>query len=452
MTGVPANATYRCELAWLGGDSASSDVAIDVAGDRITAVTVGGPCPPTAVRLDGLTLPGLANVHSHAFHRALRGRTHAGAGSFWTWREQMYALATVLDPDSYHRLARATFAEMVLAGFTAVGEFHYLHHGPGGVPYADANAMGDALIAAAHEAGIRITVLDTCYLHAGIDADGGGRPPEGVQRRFADGDVDRWQDRVDALLARHAADGEVRVGAAIHSVRACSPADIAGVAAWADAIGAPLHAHVSEQPAENDACLAAYSVTPTVLLDDAGALSPRFTAVHATHVTDNDIGRLVRSGSIVCLCPTTERDLADGVGPASRLGRIAIGSDSHAVIDPFEETRALELDERLSTNVRGNNQVPRLLGAATADGHASLGWPEGGRIAVGAPADLVTVSLDSVRLAGTRQSDALASVLFAATAADVRRVIVAGRAVVCDGTHTSLDVAAELRAALAGLP
>ena len=451
MSDAPATTAYWCELAWLGGDAASSDVAIDVAGDRITAVTVGGPCPPGAVRLDGLTLPGLANAHSHAFHRALRGRTHAGSGSFWTWREQMYALAAVLDPDSYHRLARATFAEMVLAGFTAVGEFHYLHHGPDGAPYVDANAMGDAVAAAAHEAGIRITLLDTCYLHAGTDADGGGRPPEGVQRRFADGTVDSWRDRVDAIRERHAADDRLRIGAAIHSVRACSPTEIAGIAAWADAAGMPLHAHVSEQPAENDACLAAYGRTPTALLDDAGALGDRFTAVHATHVTDDDIDRLVRSGSTVCLCPTTERDLADGIGPASRLGRLAIGSDSHAVIDPFEDARAIELDERLATNVRGNNAVSRLLGAAVG-GHASLGWLEGGRIAVGAPADLVTVSLDSVRLAGTRQHDALASVLFAATAADVRRVIVGGRAVVCDGTHTSLDVAAELRAALAGLP
>ncbi len=445
--------TYWCELAWLGGDAAARDVTIEVVGDRITAVTTGVPCPPRAVRLDGLTLPGLANAHSHAFHRALRGRTHAGAGSFWTWRHQMYALAAVLDPDSYHGLARATFAEMLLAGFTAVGEFHYLHHGPDGVPYSDPNAMGDALVAAAHESGIRITLLDACYLHAGIDADGGGRPPEGVQRRFADGDVDCWRDRVDAFRSRHAAAGDrVRVGAAIHSVRACSPTDIAGVAAWADALDAPLHAHVSEQPAENDACLAAYGVTPTALLDDAGALADRFTAVHATHVTDDDIDRLVRSSSIVCLCPTTERDLADGIGTASRFGPLAIGSDSHAVIDPFEETRAIELDERLATNVRGNNHVRGLLAAATAGGHASLGWPDGGRIAIGAAADLVTVSLDSVRLAGTRPTEALASVLFAATAADVRRVLVGGRAVVCDGAHTSLDVAAELRVALAGLP
>jgi formiminoglutamate deiminase len=400
---------YWCELAWLGGDTATAGVAIEVAGGTIATVTAGAPRPPNATRLDGLTLPGLANAHSHAFHRALRGRTHRGVGSFWTWREQMYALATALDPDSYHRLARATFAEMTLAGFTTVGEFHYLHHGPDGRHYADPNAMGEALIAAADEAGIRITLLDTCYLHAGTGPHGAGLAPEGVQRRFADDSVDAWAERAGTFAARlpaggdglHGPHGKARVGAAVHSVRACSPSDIAAVAAWATGAGAPLHAHVSEQTAENEACLAAYGVTPTAVLDAAGALSPAFTAVHATHVTDDDIARLRRTGSTVCLCPTTERDLADGIGRASRFGAVAIGSDSHAVIDPFEEARAIELDERLATNVRGANPVTRLLASATVDGHRALGWP-GGVLAAGAPADLVTVSFGSVRLAGTR--------------------------------------------------
>ena len=172
---------YHCELAWLGGEVAEPDVAVEVAGDRIAAVASGVPAPRGAERLAGLTLPGLANAHSHAFQRALRGRTHRGAGSFWTWREQMYALAERLDPDAYRRLARAVFAEMALAGITAVGEFHYLHHGPGGGRYDDPNAMGAALAAAAADAGVRLTLLDACYLHGGI-----GVEPGQVQRRFAD--------------------------------------------------------------------------------------------------------------------------------------------------------------------------------------------------------------------------------------------------------------------------
>ena len=180
-------ADYWCELAWLGGASATGAVLVSETDGVITDVRSGVAYPPDATRLSGLTVPGLANGHSHAFHRALRGRTQVGTGSFWTWREQMYALAATLQPDTYFELARAVYGEMVLAGITAVGEFHYLHHGMGGVPYADPNAMSEALVAAAREVGIRITLLDTCYLHGGF-----GQPPNEVQRRFSDGDADAW--------------------------------------------------------------------------------------------------------------------------------------------------------------------------------------------------------------------------------------------------------------------
>src|SRR4051812_3972446 len=185
---------FHSDFAWLGGDSVAADVLIDVDGSRIAAVHVGAGAPEGAVRLRGLTLPGLANAHSHAFHRALRGRTHRGGGTFWTWREDMYAVAEALDPDAYRALARAVFGEMALAGVTGVGEFHYLHHGPGGARYDDPNAMGHALIEAAQEAGIRITLLDTCYLASGF-----GTPPEGVQERFSDGDASTWAERASAL-------------------------------------------------------------------------------------------------------------------------------------------------------------------------------------------------------------------------------------------------------------
>jgi formiminoglutamate deiminase len=434
---------YWCELAWLGGDTAEAGVLIDVDADRIAAVTSGVPAPLSgAVRLDGVTLPGLANAHSHAFQRALRGRTQEGTGSFWTWREQMYRAAERIDPDTYLALARATYAEMALAGVTTVGEFHYLHHGPDGTPYDDPNAMGHALIQAAAEAGIRITLIDACYLHGGID-----RAPEGAQVRFSDGTAEAWVERVSVL-----ADGSSPIGAAIHSIRAVDPDSARVVARWAHDGGRPLHAHVSEQPAENEACVEAYGATPTAVLADAGALGAGFTAVHATHLTEADVGHLGGAGACCCICPTTERDLADGIGAMRQLldagASLSLGSDSHAVIDMFEEARAVELDERLATGERGRHAAVDLLRAASTGGHACLGRADAGRIEAGARADLVTVGLDSVRLAGTDAATALESVVFAAGAADVRHVLVDGRTIVEDGRHTSIDVPRELDEAI----
>ena len=436
---------YHCELAWLGGDRAAADVLVEEVDGHITAVTAGVPPPATARRLAGLTLPGLANAHSHAFHRALRSRAQ-GRGSFWTWREQMYALAGALDPDGLFRVARAVYAEMVLAGITCVGEFHYLHHGPDGHPYDDPTAMAAALAAAAADAEIRLTLLDACYLRGGI-----GAPPTGVQRRFSDGDVDAWAARVEAAAARLASP-TVRMGAAVHSVRAVEPRHVAEVAAVAARHGWPLHAHVSEQPGEQAACLEAYGTTPTGLLSQQGALSTAFTAVHATHATDQDVAALGAAGATACLCPTTERDLADGIGPGARLlaagARLAVGTDAHVLVEPFEELRALELHERLVTGERGHFTAGTLLGAATLAGHRSLGWPEAGVLAPGAPADLVTVRLDTVRTAGVGAAHALEAAVFAASAADVDHVVVHGRTVVEGGRHRRLDVAAELAGAV----
>jgi len=432
-----------CELAWLGGGAPERAVSIEIDEGVISAVSPGADASPDAERLPGLTIPGLANAHSHAFQRALRGRTQAGTGSFWTWREQMYALAAALDPGSYLSLARAVYGEMALAGITLVGEFHYVHHAPDGSPYEDPNAMGHALTQAAAEVGVRITLIDACYLRGGFD-----RTLEGAQRRFGDAGVEAWASRVDSL----ADDDGVRVGAAIHSVRAVDPASARAVADWARSRGAPLHAHVSEQPAENEGCLAAHGLTPTALLADTGALDARFSAVHATHVTDYDVGLLGGAGAFCCLCPTTERDLADGIGPARRLidagARLSLGSDSHAVIDVLEEARAVELDERLASGIRGVHTAASLLEAATAGGYDCLGWEGGGRLAAGAPADLVTVSLDGVRLAGTVAEDAVAATVFAGTASDVRDVMVGGRFVVRDGAHVSINVPRELATAV----
>jgi formiminoglutamate deiminase len=435
---------YFADYAWLGGDQVTDRVLLEVDGERISAVRPGADRPADAVYLAGVTVPGMANAHCHAFHRALRGRTHRGGGTFWTWREDMYRVAERLTPDSYYALARALYAEMALAGISCVGEFHYVHHGPGGREYQDRNAMGEALLAAAQEAGIRITLLDTCYLAGGI-----GSPLQGPQLRFGDGDADGWASRASELRpAPHA-----RIGAAIHSVRAVPPPAVRAVAGWSRERDAPLHFHLSEQRAENEACLAAYGRTPARLLEQHQALGPRSSAVHATHLTADDIATLSGSATTICMTPTTERDLADGIGPARELASagcaLALGSDSNAVVDLIEEARAVELDERLRTERRGHWIASELLRAATTDGHASLGWADAGRLAPGALADFVTISLDSVRLSGTEPATMLEHLIFAASAADVRDVVIGGRQVVAEHRHALLDdVPAALDAAI----
>jgi len=430
--------TWWCEHAWLGGATVAERVSISVSDGRIASIEVDVDAPASARRLPGLVVPGLANAHSHAFHRALRSRTQRDRGSFWTWRDLMYRAAGRLDPDGYRRLSRAVYAEMAVAGITSVGEFHYLHHDVGGVPYADPNEMGRALIAGAADAGVRLTLLDTCYLSSGVD---GAPLAEGPQQRFGDGSGDRWADRVEELHRRVSGDDRVIVGAALHSVRGVPLAHIPAVVEWAAAHDAPLHVHSSEQTAEVDQCLAVHGATPTALLRDAGVLGPRTTAVHATHLTDEDLADLDRSATGVCFCPTTERDLGDGIGPAAALlagrGLFSLGSDSHAVVDLFEEARATELDERLARRERGIVAAERLLGAATLDGQHALGWTDAGVLQVGARADLVAVDLESVRTAGGGAT--VENVVFAATAADVTDVVVDGRVVVADRRHLGVD-------------
>jgi formiminoglutamate deiminase len=297
--------------------------------------------------------------------------------------------------------------------------------------------MGEVVVRAAAEAGVRITLIDACYLRGGFSEE-----LDPVQRRFADADVHAWAERVGALRAP-------RVGAAIHSVRAVDPDSARTLAAWAAERGAPLHAHVSEQPGENEGSLAATGLSPTALLASLDALSESFTAVHATHLTDVDIGLLGGARATCCFCPTTERDLADGVGPSRALrdagSPLSLGSDQHAVVDLIEEARALEMHERLTSLRRGRFRPDELLHAATA--HASLGWPDAGRLEAGARADLVAVRLDSPRTAGCDP----AQVLMAATAADVHTVVVDGVTVVSEGRHRLGEVGALLQDAIGPL-
>ncbi len=433
--------SWWCENAWLP-EGIVAGVRIDVDRDRIVAVVRAPEPGRDSRRLYGLVMPGLANVHSHAFHRALRSYKQQENGDFWSWREQMYVVAERLDPDNYLTLARAVYAEMALAGITAVGEFHYLHHAPGGIPYADPNAMGYALIEAAKDAGIRLTLLDTCYLTGGFD-----QPLSEPQRRFSDGDAMYWAERA-SVMRKHSSP-TVRIGAAIHSVRAVPLDQMPTVAAWK---GLPLHVHLSEQQAENEGCMAMYGRTPASLLGDAGVLGPRTTAVHATHLTRGDLELLQSTGTGVCLCPTTERDLADGIGLAVAMAQreipLSFGSDSHAVIDIFEEARVTELDERLITARRGNISADIL--ARAAINHASLGFEDAGQLERGKLADFIAVDLMSVRTAGG--GPALETIVFAASAADVTDVVVGGRAIVSDRQHVSIgDVGRLLAAAISPL-
>ncbi|NND84916.1 MAG: formimidoylglutamate deiminase [Acidimicrobiia bacterium] len=418
---------WAVDRAWVDGELVGP-VTLTEADGRFDAVEPGAA--GGATMLAGCALPGFANAHSHAFHRLLRGRTHAAGGDFWTWRDRMYEEAERLDPSSYWEVATAVFTEMALAGFTTVGEFHYLHHGPDGAPHPDPNAMGIALIDAARAAGLRISLLDAGYFTGSV----GGRPLDAVQRRFSDSTAGEWLDRVADLASRFANDPDVVVGLAPHSVRAMTTEGLATLADRRD--GERLHIHLSEQAAENEACLAEHGCTPTELLDRFDLLGPSTTAVHATHLTGHDIELLGSSGTTVCACPTTERDLADGLGPFAALAAagspLAIGTDSHASIDPFAEMRGIEMHERLASGARGHFSGTALLDAATTAGSAALGFPGGG-LTVGSPADFVVVDTGAPRLAPF--SGTVDEIVFGASAAEVRHVVVGGRTIVEGGRH-----------------
>jgi len=422
---MTAVAAVHAHAALVDGAFAA-DVRITARDGVIAEIASGVPAGSDDLALD-VVVPGFVNVHSHAFHRLLRGRTHDEGGDFWVWRERMYREAGALTPETYRALAAQVFTEMRDAGYTAVGEFHYVHHRPDGTPYPD-HAMERALAEAAVAVGIRLVLLDTCYLRGGV-----GEPLSDRQRRFGDADAHAWLERWHALREVLAGYSDlVTVGAAVHSVRAVTPDDL-GVIGRGLPADVPLHVHVSEQTAENDACVAAYGLTPTRLLAEHGLLRPTLAAVHATHLTADDVALLGSAGASVVMCPTTEADLGDGIGPAPELRdagvTLAIGSDQHAVIDPFEEVARLELDQRLRAQRRGIFTPEQLwhagsaggaralgLGGETSRGHAAPG------LRVGDPFDAVAVD---ARTARTRGADPLQLPLVA-RAADVTATIVGG--------------------------
>lgn len=387
---------------------------------EVVEIQVGVPAAEGDLVL-GTVFPAFGNAHSHVFHRLLRGRTHADGGNFWSWRDKMYAIAGQLTPDSLERIATACYTEMVASGWGVVGEFHYVHHQPDGTPYPD-HDMELALARAAETAGIRLTLIDTCYLSGSI-----GTGLSAQQRRFGDGHAEQWLARWFSLRERLRTDHpEVVLGAALHSVRAV-PAAAIGEVARAVPDDVPLHVHLSEQAAENEESLTAYGRTPTELLADAGALTSRLSVVHATHLSQHDIALLGAAGVHAIFCPTTEADLGDGIGPGVELAAagalLAIGSDQNAVVDPFLELRGLEAGERLRSQTRGRFSPGELTEIGTTAGYSSLGFAPPATL--GGPFDLVEVDAASVRTAGSRP----AQLVLTGTSSDVLRTVVAGRVV-----------------------
>ncbi len=408
-------------------------IEVDAAGTIVALHRDPATIPAAPLRYDlgrRLLLPGLVNAHSHAFQRTIRGATHqrrtGDPNDFWSWREAMYRAAQSLDPEGIYRATRACYREMLAAGITCVGEFHYLHHQAHGEPYDDANELSKQVIRAADEVGIRLVLLEVLYQRAGA-----GQPPLPEQRRFCDRSVDAYLRRVDDLQS-----AGFDVGVAPHSIRAVTGEQLRELADFADAHDLVMHAHVSEQPRENAECAAELKMTPTAAFAEAGCLerARSFTAVHAVHVDAGDLELLGRQH--VCACPTTEADLGDGIVPATehrRAGaRLALGSDSNAIIDLIQEARLLEMNERLRTRARICLALPRsglglcLLASATQAGASSLGRPDLGQLAIGSPFDAFTVDLDHPQLADVDSAHRLDALMLAGTAAPIDQVFVGG--------------------------
>lgn len=409
---------------------------------------------PTGTRVVALPgkalLPGLHNVHSHAFQRLIRGRTESvrsGGRSFWSWRGAMYHAAADLSPEEIFHVARACFLEMALAGTTTVGEFHYVHRMPEGRSYADPNTLACQVIAAAQSVGIRICLLRCAYQRSGFE-----KAPDPGQRRFLES-TDEFIGAVEELHRRFHT-SQAWVGVAPHSVRAVPLRTIEQVAAWARERDLPCHMHVAEQMAELDECVREYGVTPVRLLADAGVLDDRFTAVHATHIASAEMDLLAEARATVCACPTTERNLGDGILSARELMQrgipIALGSDSQAQVEPLEDARELEYHLRLRDQRRslldgidGTGLAARLLDCATVNGARALQC-NAGTLEPGRLADFFTVRLDDISLVGSEGEDLLPAIVFGMRAAAVADVCVGGELIVRDGCHQdSKEIIAE---------
>ena len=425
-----------------------SDRALVCDGGKIVDIVEANKAPD-AVRLNRRALlPGMVNAHSHAFQRVIRGRTeHRSkhtADSFWTWREQMYAAANRLGPEEIYAASRLAFLEMAHTGITAVGEFHYIHHDRDGSAYDDPNLLAREVIRAAHDVGIRIALLRVAYARAGFETEANSQ-----QIRFIETSPDTYLKHLEQLLgAPELKDGMAWAGVAPHSVRAVPLDYLKTVVDFARDHDLPTHMHVAEQSAEVSACIKEYGRSPVALLDTEGLLGKRFTAVHAIQVTPKAIAAMARADAIVCACPTTERNLGDGVVPVDSYFdagvRVALGSDSQIQIDLLEDARELEYHLRLQKTARNvlasvddttsSALARRLFDCATINGAESIGF-DGGRLEAGAPADFFTVDLDDLSIAGCDVEDLLANIVFSLSRTAVRDVVVAGKQIVERGSN-----------------
>jgi formimidoylglutamate deiminase len=444
------------EVAWLpdliyaGGRFERGLALVCDAEGRIRRLSREDELACRIVRLKNRALlPGLVNAHSHAFQRVIRGRTEqrrkgVESDNFWTWREMMYSAATRLSPEDIYDASRMAFLEMAAGGITAVGEFHYLHRTPEGHEYADSNLLAKMVVRAARDVGLRIALLRVAYARSGYRA-----APNERQARFIEAEPDVYLRHAESLQSELKEDEEgAWLGVAPHSVRAVPLSYLREVIEFARARKLHVHMHVAEQPAEIAACLDEHGRTPVALLDEEGFLSERFTGVHAIHITTEEARMIARARSLVCACPTTERNLGDGIVKADMLltenVRIALGTDSHAQIDLLEDARELEYHMRLQKLERAvlspegdetlSSLAGRLFECATMSGAESIGAASGA-LEPGRPADFFTVELDDLSIAGASTDALLACIVFSLSRTAVRDVCVGGKLVIEDGKH-----------------
>lgn len=436
---------FVSDVIFADGEFQPGGVVVDDRG-KIVATGKSESAVKNLTRLkDRAVLPGLVNAHSHAFQRVIRGQTEYRSGrttdSFWTWRERMYSAAARLGPDDIYDASRMAFLEMALSGITSVGEFHYLHHAPDGTPYDDPNLLAKEVVRAARDVGLRICLLRVAYERSGFELD---QNPQ--QLRFIERDPETYLRNLEELSSEQSE--TVTIGIAPHSVRAVSLPYLKRIIQFGDTHSMVVHMHVAEQPAEVAACVREHGRSPVAVLGNEGLLSERFTAVHAIHVTEADVSQLGKAGAIVCACPSTERNLGDGVVPANLYFnegvRVSLGSDSHVQIDLLEDARELEYHLRLQRLERvvlapGNNEsrsalAKHLYRCATEMGGASIGF-ETGTISPGKPADFFSIDLNDTSIAGAPNEDLISSVVFSLARTAVKDVVVGGKMIVKDGRH-----------------